>query len=78
MDWTLFWTGGVVITLGSLIISCFRSLWKDIDAKLDVIREDISNIDRRLERMEGREEMSSSVLLQLVKDSTNKNKDIQK
>jgi hypothetical protein len=41
MDWNVFWTaGGVVITLGSLIIGCFRSLSKElhsIDRRLTVV-----------------------------------------
>lgn len=43
MDWHLFWTAaGVVITLGTLIIGCFKSL-----------SNDIQSIDRRLSKLEG-------------------------
>ena len=43
MDWHLFWTAaGVIITLGALIIGCFKSL-----------SGDIRSIDQRLSRLEG-------------------------
>lgn len=43
MDWMLFWTGaGVVISLGSIILACFKSL-----------SNDIRHIDQRLSKLEG-------------------------
>ena len=43
MDWHLFWTAAIVIvSLGSLIMGCFRSL-----------SGDIKTIDQRLSRLEG-------------------------
>ena len=43
MDWHLFWTAmGVIVTLGALIIGCFKSL-----------SSDIQSIDRRLSKLEG-------------------------
>ena len=43
MDWQLFWTAAaVILSLGTLIISCFRSL-----------SHDIRGIDQRLSRLEG-------------------------
>ena len=43
MDWHLFWVAaGVVLTLGTLIVGCFKSL-----------SSDIRQIDQRLSRLEG-------------------------
>lgn len=43
MDWQIFWTAaGIVVTLGSLILACFKSL-----------SSDINQIDRRLSKLEG-------------------------
>lgn len=43
LDWHLFWTAAaVIVTLGALIIGCFRSL-----------SSDINQIDRRLSKLEG-------------------------
>ena len=43
MDWNIFWcAGGVVVSLSTLIIGCFRSLSRDIN-----------NVDQRLSRLEG-------------------------
>lgn len=43
MDWHLFWmAAGVVVTLGALIIGCFKSL-----------SSDIRTVDQRLSRLEG-------------------------
>jgi len=43
MDWHLFWSAAIVIvTLGSLIMGCFKSLSGDIKA-----------MDQRLSRLEG-------------------------
>jgi len=43
MDWHLFWSAAIVIvTLGSLIMGCFKSL-----------SGDIKTIDQRLSRLEG-------------------------
>jgi hypothetical protein len=43
MDWHLLWTAaGVIITLGALILGCFKSL-----------SSDIRQVDQRLSRLEG-------------------------
>lgn len=43
MDWHLFWTAaGVVVSLGVLIVTCFKSL-----------SSDIRQIDQRLSKLEG-------------------------
>lgn len=43
IDWHLFWSAGtVIVTLGALIIGCFKSL-----------SSDIQQIDQRLSRLEG-------------------------
>lgn len=64
MDWTLFWTAaGVVVALGSLFLGCFLSVAKQIsnigarlislEAKVDKLEQNMSNVDHRLSKIEG-------------------------
>ena len=50
MDWHLFWgAAGVIVTLGALIIGCFKSLSADIRT----VDDRLTKVDERLSKLEG-------------------------